>query len=82
MWSTDVFTLETLKRIVCGSYKLYGCSKKLRLPIIRDILAVITTVIQQIIEDLNLQTYFLLSFVAFLQMGEVIYKAKDSPRSS
>jgi hypothetical protein len=82
MWPTDIFTSETLKRIVRGSYELYGRSKKLRLPITRDILAAITTATPQTIEDLNLQTCFLLSFAAFLRMGEVTYEAKDSPRSS
>lgn len=54
MWSTDVFTLETLKRIIHSLYKLYGRLKKLRLPITRDILAAITTTTLQTTQDLNL----------------------------
>jgi hypothetical protein len=81
MWPIDAFTSETLKRIVCGSYELYGRSKKPRLPITRDILAAITAATPQTIEDLNLQSCFLLSFAAFLRMGEVTYDGKDSPGS-
>ena len=82
MWSTNVFTLETLKRMVRGSYKLYRRLKKPRLLITRDILAAITAVAPQTIKDINLRTCFLLSFVAFLRMGEVTYKAKDAPESN
>jgi hypothetical protein len=82
MWSTNVFTLETLKRIVRGLYKLYKHSKKPRLLITRDILAAITAAALQTIEDINLRTCFLLSFVAFLQIGEVTYKAKDALESN
>jgi hypothetical protein len=82
MWPTEVFTSETLKRIVRGSYEVYGRSKKHRLPITRDILQTITAATPQNIEDLNLRTCFLLSFAAFLRMGEVTYSAKDSPGSN
>jgi hypothetical protein len=81
MWPTEVFTSETLKRIVRGSYEVYRRSKKPRFPIIRDILTTITAATPQSIEDLNLGTCFLLSFAAFLRMREVTYKAKDSPSS-
>jgi hypothetical protein len=67
--------------MVRGSYEIYGQSKKHRLPITRDILQTITAATPQNIEDLNLHTCFLLSFAAFLQMGEVTYSAKDSPGS-
>jgi hypothetical protein len=81
MWPTEVFTSETLKRIVRGSYEVYGRSKKPRLPITREILTAITAATPATIEDLNLRTCFLLSFAAFLRMGEVTYEAKDSPSS-
>jgi hypothetical protein len=78
MWLAEVFTLETLKRIVRGSYEVYRRLKKPCLSITRDILQTITAATPQNIEDLNLHTCFLLSFAAFLQMGEVTYSAKDS----
>jgi hypothetical protein len=78
MWPTEVIVSETLKRIVRGSYEVYGRSKKPRLPTTRDILQTITAATPQNIEDLNLRTCFLLSFAAFLRMGEVTYSAKDS----
>ena len=81
MWPIEAFTSETLKRIVRGSYEVYGRSKKPRLPITRDILTAITAATPVTIEDLNLRTCFLLSFAAFLRMGEVTYEAKDSPGS-
>jgi len=40
MWLTEVFTPETLKRMVRDSYELYGRSKKPHLPITRDIVVV------------------------------------------
>ena len=82
MWSTDVFTSETPKRTVRGSYELYGRLKKPRLPITRDNLAAITAATPQTTEDINLRTCFLVSFAAFLRIGEVTYEAKDSPGSS
>jgi hypothetical protein len=78
MWPTEVFTSKTLKRIVHGLYKVYRQLKKPCLLIIRDILKAITAATPQNIKDLNLCTCFLLSFAAFLRIGEVIYKAKDT----
>ena len=67
--------------MVRGLYEVYGRLKKPRFPITRDILIAITATTLQTIEDINLRTCFLLSFAAFLRMGEVTYEARDSPGS-
>ena len=67
--------------MIYSLYKVYRQSKKPCFPITQDILTAITAATPQTIEDLNLCTCFLLSFAAFLQIGEVTYEAKDSPGS-
>jgi hypothetical protein len=72
-----MFTLETLKQIIKGSYELYGRQKQLQLPIIKDILDKITGDPLVTKEDANLQAYYLLTFSAVLRLGEVTYLAED-----
>ena len=79
MWPVDVFTSNTLKRIIQGSYELYGCQKQLCNPITKDILDKITENAPVTKEDANLQACYLLAFAAFLRLGEVTYSAEDKP---
>jgi hypothetical protein len=81
MLPVGVFTSETLKRIVKGSYEIYGRAKRPRFPITRDILARITEDKPQSINDLNLDAAYLLSFAAFLRIGEITYNSGDEPGS-
>ena len=81
MWPVDMFTSEILKRIIKGSYELYGRQKQLRLPITKDILDKITEDPLVTKEDANLRACYLLTFAAFLRLGEVTYSAEDKPGS-
>jgi hypothetical protein len=76
-----MFTLETLKRIIKGSYELYKHQKQLQLLITKDILDKITKDPLVTKEDANLQACYLLTFAAFLRLSEVTYLVKDKPGS-
>lgn len=77
MWPINIFTLETLKQIIKGSYKLYKHQKQLQLSITKDILNKIIRNPLVTKEDANLQICYLLTFAAFLRLGEVTYLAED-----
>jgi len=81
MWPVDMFTSETLRRIIKGSYELYGRQKQLRLPITKVILDKIIEDPLVTKEDANLRACYLLTFAAFLRLGEVTYSVEDKPGS-
>ncbi|KAH6705248.1 hypothetical protein BKA61DRAFT_146216 [Leptodontidium sp. MPI-SDFR-AT-0119] len=81
MLPVGVFTSETLKHIVKGSYEIYGRAKRPRFPITREILGRITEDEPQSIDDLNLDAAYLLSFAAFLRIREITYNSDDEPGS-
>ena len=81
MLPVSVFTSGTFKRIVKGSYEIYGRAKRPRFPITHEILSRITEDKPQSINDLNLHAAYLLSFAAFLRIGEITYNSNDEPGS-
>jgi hypothetical protein len=81
IWLVDMFMSKTLKRIIKGFYELYRHQKQLQLPITKDILNKITKDPLVTKEDANLQVCYLLTFAAFLRLGEVTYLVEDKLRS-
>jgi hypothetical protein len=77
IWLVNMFTSETLKQIIKGSYELYRRQKQLQLLITKDILDKITGDPLVTKEDANLQACYLLTFSAFLRLSEVTYLAED-----
>jgi hypothetical protein len=75
-WDVSIFTSPSVKRIIQGSYNLFGRWKSPRYPITREALAAITEDYPLTKVNLNLRSCFLLAFVAFLRMGEVTYDSK------
>jgi hypothetical protein len=66
MLPVSVFTSETLKQIVKGLYKIYSYVKRPWFPITYKILSKITEDKPQLINNLNLDIVYLLSFATFL----------------
>ena len=76
--STDVFSSLRIKRILSGARSLFPQIKKERLPITKDILEKITSVVPISIEDLNIDTAFKVAWAGFLRMGEFTYTNAES----
>ena len=69
----------TIKRALVGAILLFLSTKKFKLPIIKDILDKIIT-FNPCKADINVDTAFIIIFIGFLYIGEIIYlnkKAKD-----
>jgi hypothetical protein len=76
-WDTSAFSSETLRRIIKGAHNIFGYEKRVRCPITRDILEMITASQATTPLDANLRACYLLAFAAFLRLGEVTYNPAD-----
>lgn len=75
---TDAFSSLRIKRILGGARSLFPQIKKERLPITKDILEKITSVVPISIEDHNIDTAFKVAWAGFLRMGEFTYTNAES----
>ena len=73
-----IYILTYIKRFLNGARSLFPQIKKERLPITKDILEKITSVVPISIEDLNIDTAFKVAWAGFLRMGEFTYTDAES----
>ena len=64
--------------MLSGTRSLVPQIKKERLPITKDILEEITSVVPISLEDLNIDTAFKAAWASFVQMGEFIYTSAEA----
>ena len=70
---THAFSSPRIHRILSGAQLLFSNTKKDRLPITKNILEKIISVIPILIGDLNIDTAFKVAWAGFLRMGEFTY---------
>ena len=75
---THAFSSPRIHRILSGARSLFPHIKKDRLPITKEILEKITSVIPISIEDLNIDTAFKVAWAGFLRMGEFTYTSAEA----
>ena len=75
---TQAFSSPRVNRMLSGARSLFPQIKKERLPITKDVLEQVTSVVPISIEDLNIDTAFKVAWAGFLRMGEFTYTSAES----
>ena len=80
--STQAFSSSRIDRILRGAHNLFPNIKKERLPITKDILQKITSIIPISIEEINIDAAFKVAWAGFLRMGEFTYTNSEARSST